>query len=83
MRNFTEASGLYFRRDDGVAFLYVAFILFMVGLFVRIFWPSYRVSVHVDELEGKAYLSSKVAGVAAYEETELAAIGKQFQETMP
>jgi len=83
MRDFTEASGLYFRRDDGVVFLYVAFILFMVGLFVRVFWTSYRVSVHVDEGEGKVYVSAKVAGVAAYEETELAEIGKQFQEMTP
>lgn len=79
MRNFTEASGLYFRRDDGVVFLYVAFILFMVGLFVRVFWTSYRVSVRVDEVEGKVYLSAKVAGVAAYEEIELAAIGSSFE----
>lgn len=83
MRNFTEASGLYFRRDDGVAFLYVAFILFMVGLFVRIFWTSYKVSAHIDEAVGTVYLSAKVAGMAAYEETELAAIGKQFQEVEP
>ena len=74
---------MYFRRDDGVVFLYVAFILFMVGLFVRVFWTSYRVSVHVDEGEGKVYVSAKVAGVAAYEETELAEIGKQFQEMTP
>lgn len=80
MRNVTEASGLYFRRDDGVAFLYVAFILFMMGLFVRIFWPSYRVSLHLDEVEGKAYLSARVVGVAAYEDSELAALYKQFQE---
>jgi cytochrome c biogenesis protein len=78
MRNFREASGLYFRRDDGVFFLYVAFLLFMVGLFTRIFWPSYRISLHVDEEEGKAYLSAKVAGIAAYQERELGDIHEQF-----
>ena len=80
MANFTEASGLYFRRDDGVVFLYVAFLLFMVGLFLRIFWPSYRISVHVDRNEGRAYLSAKVAGVAAYEDRELDAILDRFRE---
>jgi cytochrome c biogenesis protein ResB len=80
MRNFAEATGLSFRRDNGVAFLYVAFILFILGLFLRIFWPSYRVSAFLDEREGKVYLSGKVAGVAAYEDSELAAIEKRFQE---
>jgi len=78
MGNFTEATGLYFRRDDGVAFLYVAFLLFMIGLFIRIFWPSYRISLHVDESEERAYLSAKVAGIAAYPERELAEIHERF-----
>ncbi len=80
MRNFTEASGLYYRRDDGVVFLYVAFLLFMIGLFIRIFWPSYRISLHIDNRERRAYLSVKVAGISAYEESELLAVRKRFQE---
>jgi cytochrome c biogenesis protein len=80
MRDFKEATGLYFRRDDGVVFLYVAFLLFMIGLFMRIFWPSYRISLHVDEEEGKAYLSAKVAGIAAYPERELNEVRERLLE---
>jgi hypothetical protein len=52
----------------------------MIGLFIRIFWPSYRISLHVDHVEKRAYLSAKVAGIAAYEESELQAVRNRFEE---
>ncbi|MBD3349076.1 MAG: hypothetical protein GF400_07780, partial [Candidatus Eisenbacteria bacterium] len=48
-----EGSVLTYRHDPGVPLLYVAFIVFMVGLVVRSYWPSYRVSIWVEESAGR------------------------------
>ncbi len=72
MREVREASGLHYRRDDGVRLLYPAFLVFMLGLFLRVFWPSYRLSIVHDEKENQIHIWGKVSGVAAYLEKEIA-----------
>lgn len=66
-----EASGLYYRRDDGVRLLYPAFLAFMFGLFLRVFWPSYRLSILCQPKENQVRIWGKASGVAAYLEKEI------------
>ncbi len=74
LREVREASGLYYRRDDGVRLLYPAFLAFMLGLFVRVFWPSYRLSVLYQPGESRVCIWGKASGIAAYIEREIAEI---------
>ncbi|GAH88954.1 unnamed protein product, partial [marine sediment metagenome] len=43
LRNVKEESGIYYKRDDGVPLLYVSFLFFMIGLFMRVFFPTYEI----------------------------------------
>ncbi len=44
-----EASVLTYRHDPGVPLLYVAITLFLIGLAIRTYWPSYRVQLWLGE----------------------------------
>jgi cytochrome c biogenesis protein ResB len=48
LENPYEASVLSYRHDPGVTPLYIAVTLFMLGLCIRTYWPSYRVSLWID-----------------------------------
>jgi len=44
-----EASILTYRHDPGVPLLYVAITLFLIGLAIRTYWPSYRVQLWLSD----------------------------------
>lgn len=52
LENPREASILSYRHDPAVPLLYIAIIAFMVGLAIRIYWPSYRVQLWIEEGAG-------------------------------
>jgi cytochrome c biogenesis protein ResB len=52
MENPYEGSILTYRHDPGVPLLYIAITAFMVGLVVRTYWPSYRVSLWIEGSRG-------------------------------
>ena len=60
-----EGSVLTYRHDPGVPLLYVAFIVFMAVLAIRIYWPSYRVSVWLEDSDGRpsARLTFRATGM--------------------
>lgn len=66
-----EATGLSFTRDPGVPLLWVAFIVFMLGIAARVFLPSYRLTFLHDGAEGKIYAGGRVSGLAAYLDEEI------------
>jgi len=47
-----EGSVLSYRHDPGVALLYIAIVAFILGLSIRTYWPSYRVSLWVEDAPG-------------------------------
>jgi cytochrome c biogenesis protein ResB len=49
-----EGSVLTYRHDPGVPLLYIAITAFMLGLAIRTYWPSYRVSLWIDDEDGGA-----------------------------
>lgn len=53
LENPYEASVLSYRHDPGVTPLYIAVTLFILGLCIRTYWPSYRVSLWVDGRESR------------------------------
>ncbi len=44
-----EASVLTYRHDPGVNLLYVSITLFLIGLAIRTYWPSYRVQLWLGD----------------------------------
>lgn len=65
MRNVAQISGLFYRKDAGYPIVFYALIFFMLGLFVRVFFPSYRLRVYVDKPEGVIYVAGKASGIAS------------------
>ena len=53
LENPREATVLSYRRDRGVAFLYIAITAFIVGLCLRTYWPSYRVNLWITGGDGR------------------------------
>lgn len=49
-----EGSVLSYRHDPGVLLLYIAIVAFILGLSIRTYWPSYRVSLWIEEAPGGA-----------------------------
>jgi cytochrome c biogenesis protein ResB len=49
LENPREATILSYRHDPGVPLLYIAIVLFMIGLAMRTYWPSYRVNLWVEQ----------------------------------
>jgi len=49
LENPYEGSVLTYRHDRGVTLLYIAVTAFMFGLAIRTYWPSYRVSLWIEE----------------------------------
>ncbi len=54
LENPYEGSVLTYRHDPGVATLYIAITLFMFGLAIRTYWPSYRVNLWIEGTEAGA-----------------------------
>ncbi|HYW69377.1 MAG TPA: cytochrome c biogenesis protein ResB, partial [bacterium] len=54
LENPYEGSVLTYRHDPGVPLLYIAITIFMVGLAIRTYWPSHRVSLWIEESGGGA-----------------------------
>ena len=54
LENPYEGSVLTYRHDPGVATLYIAITLFMLGLAIRTYWPSYRVNLWIEGTEAGA-----------------------------
>ena len=65
MHNATAISGLFYRKDTGYPIVFYALILFMLGLFVRVLFPSYALRVYIDKQEGTFYVTGKASGIAA------------------
>ena len=65
LENPYEGSVLTYRHDPGVLPLYIAIIAFLVGLALRTYWPSYRVSLWIEETPGGATgrLAFRAAGI--------------------
>jgi len=57
-----EASVLTYRHDPGVPLLYVAITLFLLGLIIRTYWPSYRVQLWLGA-GGDAHLVFRATGM--------------------
>ena len=49
LENPYEGSVLTYRHDRGVTLLYIAVTMFMFGLAIRTYWPSYRVNIWIEE----------------------------------
>ena len=47
LENPYEGSVLTYRHDRGVLLLYIAVTVFMLGLAIRTYWPSYRVNIWI------------------------------------
>ena len=54
LENPYEGSVLSYRHDPGVALIYIAIAAFMIGLGIRTYWPSYRVSLWIEETDNGA-----------------------------
>ena len=54
LENPHEGSVLTYRHDRGVTLLYIAITVFILGLAIRTYWPSYRVSLWIEESPGGA-----------------------------
>ncbi len=65
MHNAAAISGLFYRKDTGYPIVFYALILFMLGLFVRVLFPSYTLRVYVDQVAGAFYVVGKASGIAA------------------
>lgn len=52
LENPYEGSVLSYRHDPGVLLLYIAIVAFILGLSIRTYWPSYRVSLWVEDAPG-------------------------------
>ncbi|MCK4576424.1 cytochrome c biogenesis protein ResB [candidate division WOR-3 bacterium] len=81
LRNVKEVSGIYYKRDDGVPLLYISFFLFLVGMFVRIFFPCYELRLFYDKKEQTAYMKGTASGVAAYIDREINEIEKMVRQS--
>ncbi len=57
-----EASILTYRHDPGVNLLYVSITLFLLGLIIRTYWPSYRVQLWFGE-GGEAHMVFRATGM--------------------
>ncbi|MCD4690574.1 cytochrome c biogenesis protein ResB [bacterium] len=57
-----EASILTYRHDPGVSMLYVSVTLFLLGLMIRTYWPSYRVQLWLSDGED-AHLVFRATGM--------------------
>lgn len=53
LENPHEGSVLTYRHDRGVPLLYIAITAFLVGLAIRTYWPSYRVSLWIEGSTGR------------------------------
>jgi len=49
LENPYEGSVLTYRHDRGVTLLYIAVTMFMIGMGIRTYWPSYRVNIWIEE----------------------------------
>jgi cytochrome c biogenesis protein ResB len=65
MQDAAPVSGLFYRKDTGFPVVFYALILFMAGLFLRIFFPGYRLRVHVDQARGLISVSGRAYGMTA------------------
>ncbi|MBN2566192.1 MAG: cytochrome c biogenesis protein ResB [Candidatus Eisenbacteria bacterium] len=65
LENPHEGSVLTYRHDPGVPLLYIAITAFIIGLALRTYWPSYRVSLWIEDSPGGAVgkLSFKATGM--------------------
>ena len=81
MKNVAEISGLFYRKDTGYPIVFYALILFMVGLFVRVLFPSYALRVYVDKLEGAFHVAGKASGIAADLDRLIARLKKTYGES--
>jgi cytochrome c biogenesis protein ResB len=61
LENPYEGSILTYRHDPGVPLLYIAITAFLVGLAIRTYWPSYRVSLWIEGDRG--WLVFRAAGI--------------------
>lgn len=78
LRNVKEESGIYYKRDDGVPLLYVSFLFFMIGLFMRVFFPTYEIRLFYDKNTKSIYVKGSCSGIAAYIEKEIDEIEKML-----
>ena len=78
LQGVKEVSGIYYKRDDGVPLLYVAFFLFMIGMCLRIFFRSYEIRLYYDKGARLAYVKGTSSGLASYIEQEIDAIQRVF-----
>lgn len=65
MQNVEEISGLFYRKDTGYPILFYTSIAFMLGLFFRVFIPSYELRIYVDKPEKAIYVTGSASGIAA------------------
>jgi cytochrome c biogenesis protein len=65
LTNVREISGILYKRDDGVPWLYMSFFLFMCGLVLRVFVPSYEFKVSVEKTSEKVFVKGSSSGIGA------------------
>ena len=82
LENPYEGSVLSYRHDPGVPLLYLAVIAFMVGLAIRTYWPSYRVSLWLEESAGTitGRLTFRATGMLGEPEEIEEALAKELAE---
>ncbi len=54
LENPYEGSVLTYRHDRGVTLLYIAVTMFMIGMAIRTYWPSYRVNLWIEDTHAGA-----------------------------
>ncbi|GEM_PF-6320547 len=63
MLSFKQGTGIYYKRDNGILYLAIGTLIFVVGLFLRVFYPTARFSFFKDQ-DGKIYLTGQTTGIA-------------------
>jgi cytochrome c biogenesis protein ResB len=71
LRNVKEVSGIHYVRDDGVPLLSIGFLLFMVGLCLRVFAHSYEILLFYDKGNRRAYVKGTASGIGRSIECEV------------
>ncbi len=61
--SYRQATGIYYKRDNGILYLFIGTIIFVVGLFLRVFYPTARFSFFQDS-NGKIYITGQTTGIA-------------------
>ena len=79
MVSYRQGTGIYYKRDNGIIYLLVGTLIFVIGLFLRVFYPTARFSFFKDD-DGKIYLTGQTTGIAVNLMDEIEKMEKHLTE---